>query len=79
MQLEIVTPEKKIYEGDAKYVKFPGKDGSFGVLNRHAAMISTLGPGQLKIESPSGETEVIEIKGGVMEMNNNKLIVLAEQ
>ena len=43
MQLEIVTPEKKIYEGDAKYVKFPGKNGSFGVLDKHAAMISTLG------------------------------------
>ena len=79
MQLEIVTPEKKIYEGDAKYVRFPGKDGSFGVLNKHAAMISTLGPGELKIEQPDGEIDSIHIKGGVMEMNNNKLIVLAEQ
>jgi len=60
-------------------VQFPGKDGSFGVLEKHAAMISTLSPGQLKIEQPDGKIEMVEIKGGVMEMNNNKLIVLAEQ
>lgn len=79
MQLEIVTPEKKIYEGDAKYVKFPGKDGSFGVLDNHAAIISSLGPGELKIENPNGEVELVPIKSGVVEMNNNKVIVLAEQ
>jgi F-type H+-transporting ATPase subunit epsilon len=42
MQLEIITPEAKIFEGEVDAVQFPGLDGSFQVLNNHAAIISAL-------------------------------------
>ena len=50
MQLEIITPEAKIFEGEAEAVQFPGLDGSFQVLNGHAAIISALSKGDVKVD-----------------------------
>lgn len=79
MNLEIVTPDEKIFEGEAKYVQLPGKEGLFGILNNHAPIISTLVKGKVKVEVMDGEIQFYEINGGVVEMNNNKVIVLAEK
>jgi len=79
MQLEIVTPDEKIFEGEAKHVQLPGKEGLFGILNNHAPMVSTLVKGRVKVEATDGDIQYFEIGGGVMEMNNNKVIVLAEK
>lgn len=96
MQLEIMTPESKIFSGEASAVQFPGLDGSFQVLNGHAPIISALAEGDVKIdlteaydESENANDKIavdgsnkklirIAIKGGVIEMLNNKVIVLAE-
>jgi len=78
MLLEIVTPEKKLYSGEAKAVKLPGTDGSFGVLDNHAPIIATLKKGTVKITDANGHTENFDINGGVVEVMNNKMIVLAE-
>jgi len=95
MQVEIITPESKIFSGEANAVQFPGLDGSFQVLNGHAPIISALSAGSVKVdlsaafeanEDTHASVEVdgskkvirVEIKGGVMEMLNNKVIVLAE-
>ena len=95
MQLEIITPEKEIFKGEAEAVQFPGLDGSFQVLNRHAPIISALSSGDVKVNlSAVYNTEVendaikvdgsdkkvirVAIKGGVVELLNNKVIVLAE-
>lgn len=95
MQLEIITPESKIFVGEAEAVQLPGLDGSFQVLNNHAAIISALVAGTVKIDlatafiadektskyisvDPKSTTIRVEIKGGVMEMLNNKIVVLAE-
>ena len=56
----------------------PGADGSFGVLNKHASIISALKKGQVKIISSALGEKTFEIKGGVVEMLNNKMIILAE-
>ena len=77
MILEIITPEKKIFEGDILSVKFPGSDGSFGVLNNHAPIISTLEKGTILITDKNNSNTNIDINGGVIEMQNNKIIVLA--
>jgi F-type H+-transporting ATPase subunit epsilon len=47
MFIEIVTPDKKIFEGEATSAIFPGTDGSFQILNNHAALVSTLGKGSI--------------------------------
>ena len=77
MLLEVVTPDKKIFEGEASSATFTGSDGEFQVLNGHAPMISALGKGKMTIKA-SGKDEVVIIDGGVVEVLNNKVIVLAE-
>ena len=78
MQLEILTPSKNVFSGDVKLVKVPGSKGSFEVLRNHAAIISTLTSGELKVETESGETLRYQISGGTVEAKNNHIVVLAE-
>ena len=78
MQLEIITPEKKIYTGDIKLVQVPGSKGSFEILNNHAPIISTLENGKIKIIDLQDRKIYFDIKGGVIEVNQNKIIILAE-
>jgi F-type H+-transporting ATPase subunit epsilon len=78
MQLEIITPEKKIYTGDIKLVQVPGSKGSFEILNNHAPIISTLENGEIKIIDMQDRKIYFDIKGGVIEVNQNKIIILAE-
>lgn len=77
MKIEIVTPDKKVYEGDVESAIFPGINGSFEVLNSHAALISALSEGAVKLVANKKE-EVFRISGGVVEVNSNKVSVLAE-
>lgn len=78
MFLEIITPDKKVYSGDVEAVKLPGAEGSFGVLKNHAPIIATLKKGTVKITNAKKEVENFEINGGVVEVLNNKIIILAE-
>lgn len=78
MKLEILTPDKKFYEGEVRSVTVPGTMGSFEVLKGHAPIISTLEDGKVIIRSDKNE-ETIFIKGGVVEVLNNNIIVLAEE
>lgn len=77
MTLDILTPEKKLYSGEASLVHLPGVDGQFEILNHHAPIISALGSGVLKFVTPEGEKK-ITISGGFVECLNNKVIVCAE-
>ncbi len=77
MHLEIITPDKKLFEGEAKSLTVPGSEGSLGVLNNHAPMIASLKKGKVKVITAS-ETKNFEIKGGVIEVLKNKVVVLAE-
>ena len=78
MLLEIITPESKLFEGEVTSVKFPGTDGEFGVLNNHAPIISTLTKGSIVVIDNNNENKNFDINGGVIEMQNNKIIVLAD-
>ena len=82
MFIEIVTPDKKIFEGEATSAIFPGTDGSFQILNNHAALFSTLGKGSIvfvkNLNNKSEEVQM-EVDGGVVEVLNNKVTVLAEK
>jgi len=77
MNLEILTPDKKVFEGEVTSVILPGTIGSFEILNHHAPIISTLEDGKLIIHG-TGKEEVFLIHGGVVEASNNKVVVLAE-
>ncbi|MEJ2593928.1 MAG: ATP synthase F1 subunit epsilon [bacterium] len=79
MQVEIITPDKEIFKGEAILVQLPGIDGSFEILNNHAPLISALKDGKIKVKKTkeSGD-EFYDIKGGVIEVLNNKVLILAE-
>ena len=78
MLLEIITPEEKIFEGEVSSVQFPGSDGKFEVLNSHAPIISSLVKGDIRVIDTDNNSSNYPINGGVIEMQNNKIIVLAE-
>lgn len=78
MNLEIVTPDTTIYSGIASLVQLPGVDGLFEILNMHAPIISVLAKGKIKVINDKNETLFFEVNGGVVEVVNNKLLVLAE-
>lgn len=78
MKLEIITPDKKLFEGNVKSATFPGSEGSFGVLNNHAPMIATLKKGNIELIEDNNNKLDFEVNGGVVEVLKNKVIVLAE-
>ena len=78
MHLEIVTPDAKIYTGEIKLVQVPGTVGLFEIMNNHAPIISTLTKGKIKVIDTDKKTQYFDIKGGVVEVNKNQIIVLAE-
>ena len=77
MNLTIITPDKQIFEGETDLVQLPGIDGLFEILNNHAPMIAALGKGKVKIGN-NNSFQFLEIKGGIVEVLNNKIIVLAD-
>jgi len=77
MNLEIITPDTTIYQGEAELVQLPGIDGSFEILNNHAPLISALKQGKIKIKK-GGKEEFFDINGGVIEVLENKVLILAE-
>lgn len=78
MQLEIINPEQTIFSGEVSLVQLPGIDGSFEILNNHAPLISVLAAGKIKIQDAQKQLQYFEIKGGVVEVLHNKVLVLAE-
>ena len=77
MQLEIISPDKKIYAGEVSSVHVPGTHGAFQVLKNHAPIISTLSAGKVKVKDQEG-VKNFDIKSGVIEVLKNKIIVLVE-
>ena len=77
MTVEIITPDKTIFKEEADLVQLPGIDGSFEILNNHAPLISALKKGKIKVGQNKKET-FYEINGGVIEVLENKVLVLAE-
>jgi len=77
MNIQIITPEKNLYNGEAKMVVVPGSKGSFGILNNHAPLISTLNEGDISITTFNEKIETFTIKSGVVEILNNKIVILA--
>jgi F-type H+-transporting ATPase subunit epsilon len=78
MKIEILTPDHKVFEGDVKSARVPGKKGSFQVLKDHAPIVSTLENGPVILVDQAGNEIRYEINGGVIEVKMNKIILLAE-
>lgn len=77
MNVEIITPDKELFNGEASSVIVPGSDGLLGILNDHAPLISSLKEGDVKLKTSEGE-KTFTVNGGVVEVLNNKVMILAE-
>ena len=78
MLLEIVTPDKKIFQGEVTQASFPGADGSFQVLKDHAPIVSALAKGVVSFTTDEKRVS-LTVDGGVVEVKDNHIIVLAEK
>ena len=78
MNIEIITPDETIFEGEISSVRVPGKKGSFQVLNDHAPVISTLDRGIITVVAHDGNETTFEVSGGIVEVRENRIILLVE-
>ena len=76
MKLQIITPDKELFSGETTSLVVPGTDGEIGILNNHAPLLSSLKKGELKVKV-NDKDELFKINGGVVEVVNNNVIVLA--
>ncbi|MBP6002939.1 MAG: F0F1 ATP synthase subunit epsilon [Pyrinomonadaceae bacterium] len=77
LKLEIVTPEKRVFDAEVDSVTVPTTTGEAGILPNHAPLISALKPGILSY-SVKGVSEKFAVAGGFVEVNANKVAVLAD-
>jgi F-type H+-transporting ATPase subunit epsilon len=78
MNLEILTPEKKLFSDEVYGVQLPGVAGSFEVLDKHAPLISALKNGRVKVLNDRNHTSFFEIRSGFVEVLANRVTVLVE-
>jgi len=78
VKLEIITPDKRIFSGSIRSVRVPGQKGSFQIFKDHAPIISTLDQGPVVIADEQGNETRLEITGGVIEVKQDKIILLAD-
>jgi F-type H+-transporting ATPase subunit epsilon len=80
MELEILTPEKKLFSGTVYGIQLPGISGSFEILEKHSPLVSALGAGSMKVlnDKTGNNNTVYKIQVGFMEILNNKAVVLVE-
>jgi len=92
MKVEIVSPDKKLFESEADLVALPGITGEFAIANNHAPMISLLKAGKIRIKGNNllvdednedvfireKDSLILPINGGAIEMKNNRLIILID-
>lgn len=77
MQFDLVSPERRLASLEVTAVQIPGADGDMTAMPNHAAVITTLRPGILRVEAASGQQEYV-VTGGFAELGEN-LSVLAER
>ncbi|GAA4319213.1 ATP synthase F1 subunit epsilon [Compostibacter hankyongensis] len=78
MQLEILTPERRVFSGKVYGLRLPGIDGSFEVLEKHAPLVAALAPGRMKVLNDKQNFSFYTIQGGFIEVLDNQATVLVE-
>jgi len=77
IRLEIVTPERVVLEDDVDMVIAPASEGYVGILPHHAPLLTTLGPGELRIKKGGTETS-LAVFGGFMDVRPDRVVILTE-
>ena len=77
LHLEVITPERKVYEDDVDMVVAPATEGYVGILPHHVPLFTTLGPGEFKVKK-GGVEEVLAVFGGFMDVRADRVVVLTD-
>jgi F-type H+-transporting ATPase subunit epsilon len=77
LQLDIVTPEEKIFSGNIENVYFPATEGEMGVLESHVALVTGMVPGELRY-SRDGKVEELAVGEGFVEVTGHQVTVLTD-
>lgn len=75
LYLNIVSPEKKVFNGEVEKITLPGTKGQFTILPRHAPIVSSLSTGKLTYVAMGGEEHTLNIKGGFIELSGETVSV----
>src|ERR671929_141366 len=79
IHVDVVSAEEQIFSGEAKFVALPGENGELGILPRHTPLITRVRPGAVRIErADTGEEEFVFVAGGILEVQPNGVMVLAD-
>ncbi len=78
MHIKILTPDKEVFDGDITSVKVPGTSGQFEILNNHAALVSSLGEGEVRLIKEGGEKVTFSIEKGFIEVLKNEVSLLVQ-
>ena len=78
MKLEIVTPDGMIFDADVKQVTLPGAEGEFGVLAKHATLVSLLDTGVIVIEKSDGSELAVAINSGYVKVDEEKTTCIVD-
>ena len=78
LHVDIVSAEGHIHHGEAAMVFAPASQGEVGIAPRHAPLLTTLKPGQLRVQTPSGEELKFFVGGGILEVQPHLVTVLAD-
>lgn len=76
--VDVVSAEKSIFSGEAKFVALPGESGELGILPGHTPLITRIRPGAVRIEKANGEEEFVFVAGGILEVQPKGITVLAD-
>jgi F-type H+-transporting ATPase subunit epsilon len=79
LDVAVVSPQRRIYEGEAHWVTLTGIDGQFGVWPRHVAMVAALGSGPLRIGLPNQQRAEFVARGGFLSVADNVVTILVDQ
>lgn len=78
IHVDIVSAEQAIYSGDADMVIAPGEGGELGILPEHTPLLTRIRPGTVRIQKSGNPEEVIYVSGGMMEVQPERVTVLAD-
>ncbi|WP_422018017.1 F0F1 ATP synthase subunit epsilon [Roseateles sp.] len=78
LHVDVVSAEEQIFSGEAKFVALPGEAGELGILPKHTPLITRIKPGAVRIERPDGTEEFVFVAGGILEVQPNRVTVLAD-
>ena len=76
--VDVVSAEKSIFSGEARFVALPGESGELGILHGHTPLITRIRPGSVRIEKADGDEEFVFVAGGYLEVQPDRVTVLAE-